>query len=344
MNIFKGFQKGINLGGWLSQAAHDTADHLDVFITEKDIETISKWGADHVRVPVDYMVIEEEDGTFIEKGFKYLDDCLSWCEKYNLNMMIDLHKTYGYSFDPLDDGDLEEFFHNEKLQARFIRLWKELARRYGAYSDRVSFELLNEIVSPRVKDEWNEIALRTVKEIRNITKETYIVYGGVNFNDVTSVALLENPHDDRVVFNFHCYQPMVFTHQKAYWVENMPADFTMSYPDTLENYKKASEMLNREVIIALESVKTDKMGVEFFTGLFEPAVEAARKAGVPIYCGEYGVIDQAPVQDSVNWIRDIHAAFEKLGIGRALWNYKEKDFGLADEHYAPVREEFIKYL
>lgn len=344
MHIFKGFQKGINLGGWLSQAAHDTPDHKDVFITEKDIEIISKWGADHVRVPVDYTVIEEEDGTFIEEGFAYIDNCISWCEKYNLNMMIDLHKTYGYTFDPLEKGDKEIFFHDEALQARFYRTWKEIARRYGKYSDRVSFELLNEVISPNVRDEWNEIALHAVRGIREITKDTYIVYGGVNYNAVTSVALLADPHDEKVVFNFHCYDPLIFTHQQAYWVDNMPDDLVVNYPDTLENYKKKSVILSPEQVVVLENAEAGELGVEFFEKIFMPAVEAAKDKGVPIYCGEYGVIDRAPLEDSVNWLKDIHTAFENLGIGRSLWNYKEKDFGLSDEHYAPVRDRLVKYL
>jgi hypothetical protein len=37
--------------------------------------------------------------------------------------------------------------------------------------------------------------------------------------------------------------------------------------------------------------------------------------------------------------------FEKYGIGRAAWTYKEMDFGLSDERMDPIRDEIIaKYL
>ena len=93
--------KGINLGGWISQ--FDTYDkaHFDSFITEKDIEDIAALGFDHVRIPVDYVLFEEEDGTRKEDGFYYLEQCRKWCEKQGLNLLIDLHECYGYSFDPL---------------------------------------------------------------------------------------------------------------------------------------------------------------------------------------------------------------------------------------------------
>ena len=56
------------------------------------------------------------------------------------------------------------------------------------------------------------------------------------------------------------------------------------------------------------------------------------------------MIDQAPLPDTLAWMKDIHAAFEKYGIGRALWNYKNKDFGIVDDHYAPILQEMIKVL
>ena len=57
-------------------------------------------------------------------------------------------------------------------------------------------------------------------------------------------------------------------------------------------------------------------------------VEKAMQDGRALYCGEYGVIDRAAEEDRQRWLRDIGAAFDKLGIGRAQWNYKEKDFGI----------------
>ena len=72
MRIFEGFQKGVNLGGWISQFDVYDKKHFDTFITEADIQKIASWGFDHVRVPVDYILLEEEDGTAREDGFAYL--------------------------------------------------------------------------------------------------------------------------------------------------------------------------------------------------------------------------------------------------------------------------------
>ena len=41
MRIFEHFQKGVNLGGWISQFAKYDQEHFETFITRKDIEYIA---------------------------------------------------------------------------------------------------------------------------------------------------------------------------------------------------------------------------------------------------------------------------------------------------------------
>ena len=64
-----GYYRGVNLGGWLSQCDY-SQERLDHFIEKPDIEKIASWGLDHVRIPVDYNVMENEDGTWKEEGFR----------------------------------------------------------------------------------------------------------------------------------------------------------------------------------------------------------------------------------------------------------------------------------
>ena len=77
---------------------------------------------------------------------------------------------------------------------------------------------------------------------------------------------------------------------------------------------------------------------------FDDPIKAVEERDGFMYCGEYGVIDQAPLDGTLNWYKDIHSVFEKYGIGRAAWNYKEKDYGLEGEHYAPIIDELVKYM
>ena len=344
MMKFTGFEKGINLGGWISQCKEYTKEHYDSFICKKDLENIKNLGFDHVRLPVDYNVIMTDDGKFLEEGFSYIDRGVEWAEAYGLNVIVDLHKTCGYMFDTNAVPNPDAFFFDKGLQDIFIKIWEKIAARYASKSDMVAYELLNEIVNPALENEWNEIATRAFKAVRALAPESWIVVGGVDYNSVSAVPGIKVPVDEKTVFTFHCYEPLAFTHQKAPWVVDMPADFEVSYPgSSIEYIREKSRLIPqaRHGAIFAESMNNLKIDDNFFTSLFEPALKTAEKIGVPLYCGEYGVIDRAPAEDSERWFNDIHRALEKHGIGRALWSYKKMDFGLMDAHYDAIRSAVI---
>ena len=344
MRIFEGFQKGVNLGGWISQFKKYDLTHFDTFITKDDIRNIASLGFDHVRVPVDYVLLEDEDGNRNEDGYRYLSTCRRWCKEYGLNMLIDLHECYGYSFDPLKDMDRKQFFFYVKLQERFLNLWRQIAETFKAWPDQVAFEPLNEVVLPEVYEAWNAVAAKFISVVRSVALRNWLVIGGIRYASVLSVPLLSFPVDDRTVYNFHCYEPLVFTHQGAYWVKAMPHDFRIGYPKTIEEYREAGSFLDRNAAEAIYREDIPSIGVEFFEAIFSPAVQKARQDNVPLYCGEYGVIDLADNRDKLRWLKDIHTAMDRLGIGRALWNYKEKDFGLQDERFQEIRDDFLKIV
>jgi aryl-phospho-beta-D-glucosidase BglC (GH1 family) len=342
MKNFTGYIKGINLGGWLSQCNH-SKETYNTFINENDIQRIAAWGLDHVRVPIDYELVETEDGKYIEEGFLYIDNCLEWCRKYGLNMILDLHKTAGYSFDEFETST--GFFENEKLQSRFTALWEELAQRYGQYEDRLAFELLNEIVDPEVAVLWNQIAKRTIKVIRHYAPTIRILIGGVRNNSIDSLKMLDMPYDENIVYTFHYYEPLIFTHQSAYWVKQMTADFRTTYPKEFEKYRLETEaFLPKENIELYNNIIEDKIDKKFFEAAFLEAIQIAQERDIALYCGEYGVIDQADLTSTLGWYSDINEVFVQYGIGRAAWTYKGKDFGIIDEHYAPILDNLIKLL
>ena len=107
MRRFNGYMHGIDIGGWLSQCDY-SKEHLDNFITEEDIKRIKGWGCDHVRVPVDYNIFQDENG-FIESGFDYVQKCIDWCGNNGINMILDLHKTMGFFFEAMCVRDLRLF-------------------------------------------------------------------------------------------------------------------------------------------------------------------------------------------------------------------------------------------
>ena len=310
-----GFYRGVNLGGWFSQCDY-SRERLDHFIEEKDFDVIAGWGLDHVRIPMDYNVLENADGSLSEEGFGRIARAVGWSLARGLKVVLDLHKTAGYSFD--SNYNEAGFFSSEAYQERFYRIWEGLAARFND-PDRIAFELLNEVTDPSVIGIWNRIAAECIRRIRGIAPRSLILVGSYWNNSPKAVKDLDMPADDRVVYNFHCYDPLPFTHQGATWVPE------------LNNEKRLS-------------FKEAGITPALFEEEFDSAIRTAEERGAALYCGEYGVIELATPEDTVKWYRVINEVFEKHQIARSAWSYREMNFGLSDARLDGVREELIRYL
>lgn len=319
------YRAGVNLGGWLSQYPGYDHDHFESFIEEADIARIASWGIDHVRLPIDHPVIDGTgDG---DRGVGYVDDCIRWCESHDLGVILDLHRAPGYSFDAVDENRL---FDEPELQDRFVDLWRELAKRYESAGDEVAFELLNEIVES-TSERWNDLAHRTVSAIREVDEDRYVIIGGNDYNSIDELDSIDRIEgDDRIVYTFHFYQPHLFTHQHAGWTDGpkeygRDVEYPGEFPDLEEFLGAHPEYGSKYREFVGEAIDR-----EWIETAMKPAIEFRERTGEDVYCGEYGVIDEAPEESRLRWHEDVVAVFREHGIGRACWSYKEMNFGLVD--------------
>lgn len=330
MKRWIGFERGINFGGWFSQCPTSN-EHYDTFIEENDFAKVANWGIDHIRLPISYELFYNAEKNYIEAGLKRLEKVVLWCRKYHLNLIIDLHKCHGYCF----DGEEQEhgFFEEQAYQKEFYELWEMIAKRFGNDTS-VAFELLNEVVEKHYMDRWNAIAYECIKRIRVYAPNSKILVGGYWNNHVAAVKDLLLPPDENIVYNFHCYAPLIFTHQGASWVDGMREDFRIGLYHTIEELReKTAEMMPYE-LGTFRAITDEKcrFGEGYFVDLFAEAVRVAEERNVALYCGEYGVIQFAAAKDILEWFITIHNVFEKYGIGRAAWTYKGLNYDLQGAH------------
>jgi endoglucanase len=344
----KKYDCGVNLGGWISQYQYFDEHHFETFITESDIEQIAGWGMDHVRLPVDYPVLESDEQPFVyrEQGLKYIDQCLEWCRERNLGLVLDLHKAPGYSFtDTLEAGDATRntLFSGGKGQDRFIALWQMLAQRYLPLREGLAFELLNEVVLPDSKP-WNELMLKTLAAIRAIDPDRAVVIGGNHYNAAAELQNLVLVDDPNVIYTFHFYEPMMFTHQKAGWVaEAVRYDQELDYPGPLTGLNAFLEAYPefKPAFAWQADAVMDRTMLESF---LQPALDFQTRTGKKLYCGEFGVIDTAPMDSQIRWLADITALLRENRIGYAVWSYKQMNFGLVNAAGDVINADLIRTL
>lgn len=352
--LYDFFRNGINIGGWLSQwnclpvapvNKEDLRKHFQEFIKEENIKQIAGWGMDHVRLPIDYRVLENKvfDHNFDENVFHYIDLCADWCQKYKLNLILDLHDMEGNVYGAMDAP--MPLLTEDHLKKRFLHIWAELALHFrGRKEPVIMFELLNE-VSDGSGYLWKDLCKQTVKIIRSIDKDRYILIGSNEQNSAFRLKELELFDDKNIFYNFHFYDPQAFTHQKAHFSEEMrlynrevhyPGEIT-GFTDFLLNNRKYIQKYAR---VCMEN-RVDK---ESMRRLLKDAFDFVKYTGKELYCGEFGVINTARPEDAAAWLKDVIELLEEQGIGHAMWSYKECDFGMVDMENKLASNHIVKEL
>ncbi|MCM3694010.1 glycoside hydrolase family 5 protein [Neobacillus niacini] len=193
------------------------------FFGEDDIKFIKSWGANTVRLPLNYRHFEDDEMPFKykESGFKVLDKVLNWCEKHGLYVILDLHAVQGFQNTHWhSDNDIRHsfFWHDKHYQDRFVALWEEFARRYRGKAVIAGYNLMNEpcVNTPHgdypqtffsnYKPDWermNRIYKRTVDAIRKIDPDHIIFLEGDNYSKLFDG--LEAPFAGNLVYSSHNY-------------------------------------------------------------------------------------------------------------------------------------------
>ncbi|NLZ44340.1 MAG: glycoside hydrolase family 5 protein [Clostridia bacterium] len=346
---------GTNIGHWLSQSSLDR-NHLIEFFTEADVERIAAWGMDHIRLPVDYALFEHDGDPFAfsEEGLSWIDRAVEWTRRAGLWMVLDMHCLPGHHFMVTGRYNLI-WDHDSPQHRRALAIWAMLDRRYRG-QDHVVLEILNEPVA-RHDGEWNELAAKLHAVIRAQNPESWLMIPSNSWDNAGKFSTLKPVNDSRVVYTFHFYEPMLFTHQGAPWVPQLALfdGRKVPYPGPL-----TKELLEGFPCNDLESafhflqISEDlrpmyrrmfevPYGRDFLAGFLQPVLEFREKVGAPVYCGEFGVITKAPEEDRLRWYADFASLCRENGIGMANWNYKSNDFGLVDR-VGRVNERLLKVL
>lgn len=326
---FDGFEKGMGIGGWLTNYKRFNVlpdkwkmkitvgdmEHFRSYITEADVKNIADMGLDHIRLGFDQIVVEESPYKYRDEIFGIIKRFAGWCKKYNLNLVLNLHKSIGNYCDIKEEISL---FDSADLQDRFVALWKELERRFAGY-DYVAFELLNEVRNVK-PDGWNALAERTISEIRKINPDRIIIVGGTHWNSARTLKDIKIFDDPNVVYTFHFYEPFEFTHQRGV-LQAAPLFYNriMHYPSDISPYREFRQCIGSDIGSYKDLKRMDKAALR---KMMQPAFDFAKKYPDKIlWCGEFGTIRHAPKASRENYMRDVISMLKENGIPYCVWNY-----------------------
>jgi len=317
---------GINLSEWFAQV-HDpkgyTKEHFENWTTATDIALIKSMGFDHVRLSInpEPMMRHNQADQLPPEYLGYLDSAVKMILDHGLAIIIDMH--------PESDFKAQLMQHDDFVE-QFSDYWRAIARHYSSYDpETVFFEVLNE---PEFRDRyrWAGVQAKLAIAIREGAPRHTIIAAGANWSNIEDLLSLTPLSDANVIYNFHFYDPHVFTHQGATWgVNYWHFETKLAYPANMETAEKVAasepDPLNRLYVLRYGLDHWDGNRVTIEIG---QAAEWAKRWNVALTCNEFGVFRRASdPQDRARWLHDVRTTLERDGIGWTMWDFGARDEG-----------------
>lgn len=305
----------MNLGNAL-EAPHE--GEWGVTLDVGHFEAYSKAGFDHVRMPVKFSAHASKSAPFtIEASlFARIDWAIDQALSHNLSIIVDLHH-----YDELINEPDEQ-------TERFLGIWKQIAEHFKGRPPSVAFELLNEPHDNLKPNKLNQILNDALKVVRATNPDRVVIVDPYNWASAEHLHELDLPTSDaNLVATFHCYTPMLFTHQG---MKFMPAEYQTTgvvFPGPPQREihpvpgAQSVDWVRRWFENYNAKGSTDNpSGPKDLNDYFDQAQSYFEKTGMRVYLGEFASSDKAEMDSRVRWTRYVREESERRGYGWAYWD------------------------
>ncbi len=307
------FHKGVNLTNWF-QASNPQGTQFNKF-SKKDLERIKSLGADVIRLPIILQGMTEGSPDYnLNPLFEYmLDQVIDWAEDLHISLILDNHVTESIT---------------TAIEPSLIKIWSNMAERYKNRSKFIYYEILNE--PHGISDlQWNKIQLNVLNSIRAIDTIHTVIVGPANWNSYNNLSAMPVYTDTNLIYTFHFYDPFVFTHQGASWIDpSMVLLKGVPFPYNSASMPACpSELKGTWIESSLNNYSNDGTPNNVYK-LIDIADKFQKNRKVKLYCGEFGVyMENASDSNRTYWYSIVRQYLESKNIAWTTWDY-QGGFGL----------------
>jgi len=253
-------------------------------IRAKDFRAVAISGFDTVRIPIRWDAHTAHRAPYkIDPTFMArVQQVTREAQAAGLGVIIDVH----HYEDLMSQTDRHE--------ARFLAIWDQISTAFSGAPDNVYFEIINEPTLEMSPARLNALYAKTVPVIRKTNPTRKLIMGGNSWNSVEALASVRFPKDPNIVATFHDYGPHDFTHQGAAWMDPIPP-----MGRKWGGRKDEAEL----------------------SETYNVARAFAKKTGLPILVGEFGVIDKVPQARRNQWVKRRRMTIEAEGYSWCAWDF-----------------------
>ena len=277
---------------------------------DKDYADLAAYGANLVRIGVN-LAVGESGATFVLAASEWADmeSTVAMGRKHGFKVILALV--------PLPLGEAAVHWNRPDLKASLVDIWGRVAARFKGNPVIAGYDLLNEPVMPRDRnqpptpvnapinagwaatvqdqsaDPWRDLAVKIIQTIRAEDADRVIIFEPSPWALPKGFSQLTPLPFSRVVYSFHFYEPHALTHQGMY--EHRVA---LKYP-------------------------TEELSRSSLSNAMEPVRAFSRKYSVPIFVGEFSIVRWAPGDSAAQYLKDAIELFEAEGWNWAYHSFRE---------------------
>ncbi len=269
---------GWNLGNSLDAPEGET-EWGNPQVNAELLQAVAQAGFDVVRIPVTWSLHTGPAPDFIIDAawLARVAEVVGYVHQANMTAIINVHHDgadglEGVEWLTLNDaeGNITDS-NNQAVEARFVKIWTQIAAHFSDFDDRLLFESMNEIhdgydapdpLYYPIINHLNQVFVDLVRASGGNNAHRYLVVPGYNTHIDYTVAGFEKPADptpDHLILSVHFYDPYTFT------IEGSTTTWGAASPGT------------------------DDWGQEdYVVGQFDKLKTTFVDAGLPMIMGEYG--------------------------------------------------------
>ncbi|OMG55123.1 hypothetical protein BJN45_08225 [Azonexus hydrophilus] len=316
--------------------------------SDAEIVKLKDVGFDFVRLSVDpgpYIYFDRYDDILYSELF----DFINRLRRHGFVVIVDSHPaTYSSNWKSND------ILWNEIKFKSYLHYLSKIASRISDMDEGgVILQLMNEpqgeCSASLIENDWRIKQKILFDELRKKWSNLPIAVSGTCWSSIDGLLLLDpRDFDKNTFYDFHFYDPYVFTHQSIIWTKSpISGIFGLSYPynhgnkkSTLDSSRFEFENNERSRIgqisplsfTEIESVVDkyyliDKPELSYINSRFKKISDWSIRYSVPkrnIILGEFGAVKTTyTIADGSRrrWLYDVRTVAEKNHIAWALWDY-----------------------
>ena len=335
-----GWNMGNQMDAWYTADGKEISSETCWGNKEATAETFKKVkeaGYASVRIPITWLghIGAAPSYTIEEAWLNRVAQLVDWAEEAGLKVIINMHHDGANSEHWLDVKNAAlDASVNEKIEAQFSAMWKQIAEKFKDKGNFLIFEPFNEIHDGgwgwgdnrtdggkqyAIVNGWNQLFVNTVRATGGNNATRYLAVIGYDTDIELTIDNLKIPTDvveNRLIVGVHCYDPYLYT------LENQFAQWGHVADSSLAPGDKESTLSNR--MKKMKDAFVDK--------------------GIPVYFGEMGCSERDNETDEVYRRYYLHyfaKAARTYGFAAMVWDNGAEGGGR--EHHAYINHGTGEY-